>query len=250
MILAIIQARTSSSRLPNKVLKPILGKEMLLHQIDRVKKSKLINKVVVATSDELADKAIVSLCQNNKIDVFAGSLNNVLDRFYQCAKQYQPTHIVRLTADCPVIDWQIIDKTINAHLVGKFDYTSNGVQATYPDGLDVEVLTNKALSTAFNQATTNSQKEHVTLYINDNTKRFNIGYVKGDIDLSHLRWTVDEPEDFILVEKIYQNLYLENPNFLTNDILQLLDKKPELLEINQQFERNEGLKISLAKEKV
>lgn len=249
MILAILQARTSSTRLPNKVLKPILGKEMILHQINRIKRSKLIDKIVVATSDTPEDKAIISLCENNNIDVFTGSLHNVLDRFYQCAKLYKPKHIVRLTADCPVIDWEIIDKLINHHLQNNLDYTNNVVIPTYPDGLDASIMTEKTLKTVWMHAKTKAQKEHVTLYINDNKQDFKIGEVFNDIDLSHLRWTVDEPEDFELINKIYKDLYPNNPNFLTNDILNLLKEKPNLIKINNMLIRNEGLAISLAREK-
>ncbi len=244
-IIAILQARTSSTRLVNKVLKPILGKEMLLHQIERIQNSQLINKLIVATSNNNEDKKIVELCKKNYIEVFAGSLNNVLDRYYQCYKKHPAQHIVRLTADCPVTDWEVIDQLIYYHLRKQFDYTNNAVIATYPDGLDAEIMTANTLEEVWQKATKPSQKEHVTLYINDHKKQFKIGILKSKINLSHLRWTVDELEDFILIEKIYQTLYVNNPKFLTQDILNLLKNQPGLTRINQLFQRNEGLQKSL-----
>ncbi|KAF3978341.1 MAG: spore coat protein [Methylococcales symbiont of Iophon sp. n. MRB-2018] len=246
MILAILQARTSSSRLPNKVLKKILGKEMILHQINRIQHSKLIDKIVVATSDNAEDMAIVELCKQHNIDVFTGDLDNVLDRFYQCSIKFKPEHIVRLTADCPVADYQVIDKVVEYYLNGKYDYC--GTAETFPDGLDVEIFSLKSLINTWENATLTSEKEHVTYYINQNSGNFKIGYLENNQDLSTMRWTVDEPEDFILIEEIYKNLYPKNPNFLMADILNLLKQQPVLATINSQFKRNEGLQKSLARE--
>jgi spore coat polysaccharide biosynthesis protein SpsF len=243
MILAILQARFSSTRLPGKVLKPILGKEMLLHQVERIQHSKLIDKLVVATSIDGTDDVIEKVCLNNGIEVFRGNLNNVLDRFYKCAKIYNPLHIVRLTGDCPLIDWEVIDNMIEYYLNKKLDYISTF--SNFPDGLDAEVIAMGALIESKNNATLPSEKEHVTQYINQRKNEFNIGSFVCCKNLSHLRWTVDEPEDFILVEKIYQKLYKNNPNFLTNDILKLIEKNVELETINNHFLRNEGLKKSL-----
>jgi spore coat polysaccharide biosynthesis protein SpsF (cytidylyltransferase family) len=242
MILAILQARLSSSRLPKKVLKPILGKPMLLHQIERLQNSKMINKLVVATSDDDSDNDIAQMCIDNNIEVFRGSLNNVLDRFYQCAKFYNPKHIVRLTGDCPLADWQVIDDVIQYHLDSNYDYTNGSVKPAFPDGLDVEVVKREVLEIAWNNATSLSEKEHVTYYINKRKSKFKIGLLHCKEDLSHLRWTVDELEDFIFVEKVYQNLYENNPYFLMRDVLELLDAQPELLKINSHFEAYDGIK--------
>jgi spore coat polysaccharide biosynthesis protein SpsF (cytidylyltransferase family) len=242
MILAILQARLSSTRLPRKVLKPILGKPMLLHQIERLQNSKMINKLVVATSNDDSDDDIVQMCINNNIEVFRGSLNNVLDRFYQCAKFYNPKHIVRLTGDCPLADWQVIDDVIQYHLDSNYDYTNGSVKPAFPDGLDVEVVKREVLEIAWNNATSLSEKEHVTYYINKRKSKFKIGLLHCKEDLSHLRWTVDELEDFIFVEKVYQNLYENNPYFLMRDVLELLDAQPELLKINSHFEAYDGIK--------
>jgi len=148
MILAILQARTSSSRLPGKVLKPILGKPMLLLQIERVRRARKIDKLVVATSNDPSDDGIEALCKQHGIDCFRGSLNDVLDRFYRAALTYNPEHIVRLTGDCPLIDPELVDSIIDMHLEGNYDYTSNAIQMTFPDGLDVEILTIKVLKEA------------------------------------------------------------------------------------------------------
>ncbi|MBT5400552.1 glycosyltransferase family protein [bacterium] len=248
MILAILQARLSSSRLPNKVLKSILGKPMLLHQVERTQHSKKIDKLVIATSDNVSDDAIEKMCLDNNIEVFRGDLNNVLDRFYQCTRSFKPDHVVRLTGDCPLADWQIIDNMIQCYLDKKLDYMATSLN--FPDGLDVEVMTMKALAEAKYHATLPSELEHVTQYINKKNTKFKIEYFDFDKELSHLRWTVDEPEDFALVEKIYEALYEINPLFLTNDILDLLKRQPELTRINDSFIRNEGLEKSIQEDKV
>jgi spore coat polysaccharide biosynthesis protein SpsF len=249
MILAILQARFSSSRLPGKVLKPILGKPMLLRQIERLQHSQMIEKLVVATSDDNSDDGIVKICLDNNIEVFRGNLNNVLDRFYQCVKTYNPEHVVRLTGDCPLADWQVIDQVIQCHLDSGNDYTSNCLPPTYPDGLDVEVFKSKCLEDAWNRATLPSEKEHVTYYINQRPNDFKIGNFEYTQDLSKLRWTVDEPEDFYFVEKIYKALYRKNCLFTMNDVLSLLKKYPDMSQINDNFNRNEGLVKTLKLDK-
>lgn len=243
MILAILQARYSSSRLPKKVLRPILGKPMLLHQVERIQHAQMIDKIVVATSSDISDDPIEKMCLDNGVEVFRGDLNNVLDRFYQCAKLYKPKHIVRLTGDCPLIDWQIVDDVAQYCVNEGFDFVETSLE--FPDGLDTEIMTMSALSEAWKRATLPSEIEHVTQYIVNRADKFNNGLFKLGQSLSHLRWTVDESEDFDLVKKIYQGLYVENPLFLTNDILDLLSRQPELNKINQGFIRNEGLEKSL-----
>jgi spore coat polysaccharide biosynthesis protein SpsF len=247
MILAILQARYSSSRLPGKVLKPILGKPMLLRQIERLSNSEMIDKLVVATSDDTSDDAIEKMCLNNNVEVFRGSLDNVLDRFYQCTKFYRPDHIVRLTGDCPLADWQIIDDMIQYYLDKKLDYMATSLK--FPDGLDAEIMSFQALEEANEKALLPSEREHVTQYINKRTDRFKNGIFKSNQDLSHLRLTVDEPEDFSLVEEVYRSLYNNNPFFLTHDVLELLEKNPDLVKINSSFARNEGLEESLQEDK-
>lgn len=248
MNLAILQARISSSRLPGKVLKPILGKPMLLRQIERVGRAKKIDHLVVATSLDKSDDEIEKNCKTTNIDCFRGSLDDVLDRFYQAAKKYNPEHIVRLTGDCPLADPEVIDGIIKMHIEGGYDYTSNGIIRTLPDGLDVEIFTYKALKESWHESFLPSHREHVTGFINSKPDRYSLGSYTKNTDLSHLRWTVDEELDFVLVEKIYNELYPENPNFTTSDILELLERKPELKVINAQYKCNEGLEKSLKKD--
>ncbi len=248
-MLAILQARYSSSRLKGKAIKPILGKEMLLHQIQRIQKSKEIKKLIIATSTDKSDDIIEKLCINNDISVFRGDLKNVLDRFYQCAKENNAKDVIRLTGDCPLIDSEIIDSTIRHYKNGKYDYVSNVLIPSFPDGQDVEVMSMKTLKTAWENATKNSEKEHVTYYITQRKDKFNLGNYKNKDDLSHLRWSVDELEDFVFVLRVYENLYNKNNNFSMEDILSLLEKHPEFLEINSHIEHNLGLKKSLLEDR-
>ena len=238
MILAILQARTSSTRFPGRVLKPILGRPMLSLQIERIQRSKKIDKLIVATSNNHSDNNIENLCINIRISCFRGSLDDVLDRVYQTAMQYKPEHIVRLTGDCPLIDPQIIDEVIDFCIKGDLDYVSNCVEPTFPDGLDVEVFKFSVLETAWKESLLPSHREHVTPFIHQNNERFKVGHYKMQEDLSHLRWTVDRPEDFEFVSRIYKELYPQNPTFITEDILELINRKPSLLEINSHVERN------------
>lgn len=248
MILAILQARVSSSRLPGKVLKDILGAPMLLRQIERIKRAITIDKLVLATSTESSDGPLENLCFENRISCFRGSLNDVLDRFYQAALPYKPEHVVRLTGDCPLADPVLIDRLIQHHLDGGYDYSSNCVEPTWPDGLDAEIFRFSCLEEAWREATLPSQREHVTPFIRQQRERYRIGSIKNTVDMSQLRWTVDEPEDFELVSHIYASLYPSNPTFSTADILDLMENDVELKNINALYKRNEGYAASLLKD--
>lgn len=245
MILAILQARVTSSRLPGKVLKPVLGEPMLLRQIERIQRSRLIDRLVIATSTDHTNDAIEKMCTENQLSFFRGSLNDVLDRFYQAAMLFKPLHVVRLTGDCPLTDPDLIDEVVSFHLKGNFDYTSNALEPTYPDGLDVEIMRFSCLSRAWEEASLPSEREHVTSFIYKRPDLFKIGSVKGKFDLSFLRWTVDEPLDFELISNVYERLYPINPQFTTEHIYNLLKDNPELQNINAKFERNEGYQRSL-----
>ena len=251
MLLAILQARTSSTRLPGKVFKHILGRPMLSLQIERIQRSKKIDKLIVATSNDRSDSDIEDLCINIQIPCFRGSLDDVLDRFYQTATQYKPEHVVRLTGDCPLIDPEIIDKVINFYFEGDFNYATNSMAPyTFPDGLDVEVFSFTVLEKAWHEARLPSHREHVTPFICQHPEIFKVGYYKNEVDLSYLRWTVDEPEDFELIRQIYEALYKQNPKFTTQDILDFLYKNPSLLHINEKFVRNEGMEKSIKADKL
>lgn len=192
-VIAILQARMSSVRLPGKVLMPLFGMPMLLVMLDRVMASKRLDKVIVATSTDKTDDVIFDFCIKNGIGCFRGSLTDVLDRYYQAAMVFIPHHIVRLTADCPLINTEIMDKTIEKHLDGGFDFTAN---FGFPDGYDVEVMTLETLSRAWREASTPEEREHVTPYIRNNPDKFRIGRLENSQNMSHVKISVDTQEDY------------------------------------------------------
>lgn len=246
--LAIIQARTSSTRLPNKVIMNLAEKPVLSHVISRVKASALVSDIVVATTLSNEDIKIVKLVSNLDVKVYCGSENDVLDRFYQIAKIIQPDNIVRITSDCPVIDPKVIDLVISEYEKNNVDYASNALNPTFPDGLDVEVFSFRSLEKAYFEAKLYSEREHVTPYINKNKHIFKVINIANNIDLSDKRWTLDNKEDFILLSHIFDNLYYKNNLFGMSDILYFLSSKSELENINKHINRNEGLKKSLLKD--
>lgn len=246
MILVILQARTSSSRLPGKVLKPILDKPMILRQIERLARSKKIGKLILATSIDKSDDELVKICLENNIECFRGSLENVLERFYFTAEKYKPDTVVRLTGDCPLIDSNIIDKVIEFYQNNRFEYVSNTIPPTFPDGMDVEVFSFNSLKTAYENATLPSEIEHVTPYIRTH---FATGNFENKQDLSGLRWTVDEEEDYELVNTIYEALYKSIPHFTMENVLNYLEQNENISTINKKFTRNEGFEKSLLKDK-
>lgn len=246
--LAIIQARTSSTRLPNKVLMKLGEFTVIKNIILRLKKSKFIDEIVVATTINKEDKKIISEIINMDIRVFCGSEDDVLDRFYQVAKLLRPKNIVRITSDCPVIDPEIVDKVIKLHRETNSDYTSNVLEESFPDGLDIEVFTYNSLEIAWKNAKLLSEREHVTPFIR-NSNNFKKSNLKSDIDLSKKRWTLDNKEDYDFLKIIFDNLYYKNQNFNINDILDFIDKNPEIENINSSINRNEGYKKSLLEDK-
>jgi spore coat polysaccharide biosynthesis protein SpsF len=235
-VLVILQARMTSTRLPGKVLKPILGKPMIIHQLERIARSSKIDRTIVATSSDPTDAPIVAACEAAGFPTFRGSLQDVLDRFYRASATFPSKHVVRLTADCPLTDPEVIDGIVAMHLDGHFDYTTN---TRFPDGLDVEVFTSAALADAWREATFPYDREHVTPFIRDNPRKFRLGdYVKGiDGDMSHHRWTVDEPADFEVVSRIYNALYPVKPNFGMNDVLKVMEQNPDWKELNSESAR-------------
>jgi spore coat polysaccharide biosynthesis protein SpsF len=246
VILAILQARMSSTRLPGKVLKPILNRPMLSLQLERVRRSTQIDTLLVATSVDASDDSIAELCQREKVGCFRGSLNDVLDRYYQAALPYEPAHVVRLTGDCPLSDPDIIDRVIRYHVAESFQYTSNCHPPTFPNGLDVEIVQYPVLRTAWQEAKETYQREHVMPFLWQQPERFRLGNLTNSEDYSHMRWTVDHPEDFALVTEIFENLYPANPEFGFREILAFVQSQPNLGNINAQFKRNESLAKQLA----
>ena len=242
-ILAITQARVGSSRFPEKILKEVHGETLLEIHIKRILRSKNITQLKIATTNEPDAFKIVNLAKKLGIESYKGSLNNVLERFYFCAKSENPDYVVRLTSDCPLIDACVIDLVIDIILSDNtLDYISNTLNPTYPDGMDVEVFKFSALEKAYNEASDNLDKEHVTPYIWRNSSMkggslFHSFSYENDQDYSKMRMTVDEPEDYIVIESLINSLGLdkswqEYTNFLiTNN---------EIQQLNQRFKRNEG----------
>ncbi len=246
-VVAIIQARMSSTRLPGKVLMDIEGKPMLWHVVNRLKKSQLIDKIVIATTVSKRDLLVLRFAEENGIDCFAGSEEDVLDRYYQAAREFKADPIVRITGDCPLIDPLIVDQVVEEFLKLK-DYDLVGTNDTFPDGLDTVVYSFWALEKAWREAKLPSEREHVGPYITKHPELFKTKSLSYRINLSHLRWTVDEEEDLTLVREIFKRLFHEGEMFYTEDILSLLEQEPHLLEINSRIIRNEGYLKSLAQD--
>jgi spore coat polysaccharide biosynthesis protein SpsF len=246
MILAILQARMGSTRLPGKVLKPILGEPMLLRQIERLNRCRSFDRLIVATSTEAVDDPLVAVCRARGVSVARGSVNDVLGRFITTIGDQRPYAVARLTGDCPLADPDVIDAVVQFFLNGGYDYAGNVDSPTYPDGLDVEVMKTACLERAHREAVLPSEREHVTPYLRNHPELFKVGAYRSPVDLSALRWTVDEPADFDFVRQVYDRLYPQKPDFRLADILALVNDCPELSAINASIERNEGMKKSLA----
>ena len=245
--LALIQARYGSSRLPGKVMEPLCGKPLLQHVIERVGKSRHVEEVAVVTSVKPRNAPIVRLCDDLGIRVFSGSENDVLDRFYQFAKRIKPQYIVRVTADCPCYDWQLLDMAIEQS--DGCDYCGDMAE-TLPDGLDIEICRFSALEQAWREAALPPEREHVTQYIRKHPEWFQIKEFRcPTAGISHHRWTVDEPEDLQLVKAVFEHFYgLGQPDFTYRDVLEFLEAHPEIMRLNAKITRNEGLAKSLANE--
>lgn len=224
MILAILQARMSSSRLPGKVMRPLLGAPMIGRQIERLRRSRRIDRLVVATSGRADDDVLAAYCATLKVPVFRGSLTDVLARFHAAAQAFGPARtLVRLTGDCPLADWSVVDAVIDLHRRSGADYTNNTApRRSFPQGLDAEAMTSGALADADRESTDAYEREHVTPFIYRRPDRFRLTFLERRPALSRLRWTVDTPEDWEMVEWIYSKLYPGNPAFTTADVLALL----------------------------
>lgn len=249
-ILIICQARYASTRLPGKVLLTIRNKPLLWYLLKRLELVKTPNQIIIATSTSDSNKPLMDYLKEQKINYYAGDENDVLDRFYQTAKQYNGEIIVRITADCPLIDSTLIDRGLEIFLDDNFDYLSNVHPPTFPDGYDIEIFTFKALETSWKNAKLNSEREHVTPFIYNNPKIFSIKNFQNDKDLSNLRLTVDTKEDFILISKIIENFHDRWTKFDLKDVITFINQNPHLLKINAQYERNEGYFKSLKEDKL
>ena len=250
MNIAIIQARNGSTRFPGKTSVRVEGKTILEHVIERVASAHTLDDIFVATTINSEDLPLVKICAARGVRVFCGSSTDVLDRFYQLAKLIKPAHVVRITADCPLMDYNVIDSTVKIHLRSGADYTSNTVPPTFPDGLDVEVFKLCALEKAWKEAKLLSEREHVTPYIRNNPAVFSHAEYHNRKNLSALRWTLDEKQDLAFIRAVYTELYPNNPVFGMPDVLALLKRKPSLESINSGIIRNAGLLKSVAEDKV
>lgn len=242
-VVCIMQTRTGSTRLPNKVLKKICGKTVLEHDIDRLKKATTIDKIVVATTTLEQDNIVVEIAQKSSVGYFKGSKDDVLSRYYYAAKENNADVVIRVTSDCPLIDPKIIDdmmlKFVELRKKENIDYLSNKIKMTYPRGLDVEIFTFEALERCFKEGLKPYEREHVTPYIYLNPNKFNFENYENDKDYSELRWTLDTEEDLKLIETIYNNLYGENKLFYFEDVLRFVLDNPEISKINEHVRQKE-----------
>jgi len=237
-VVAIVQARTGSTRLPSKVLLDLAGAPVLERVLTRLQRCRRLDEVVVATTDLSRDDVLAELCQQHGWPVFRGSEQDVLDRYYQAASAHAAEAVVRITSDCPLIEPKVVDRVVDEFLQRQpaVSYASNAVpRRTYPRGLDTEVFTFTALERAWREDDRPAYREHVTPYINSNPELFSIHCVEHSEDYSHLRWTVDTPEDLELVRRIYDAL--GGDDFTWDEVRALLDEHPQWLEINRHVEQ-------------
>ena len=239
--LAILQARMTSTRLPGKVLMPILGQPMIARQIERLRRAQGFDRLVVATTTDASDDALVAVVEGLGVPVIRGEMDDVLVRFVRALDAFDPDTVVRLTADCPLASPRVIDRVIAEFNSRGLDYLSNTLQPTYPDGLDVEVVRAEVLRKVAAASTDPHEREHVTLGVYRHPELFTVGNVAGDVDLSDLRWTVDNAEDLDFVRSVYTRLYPGDPEFDIDAILELLRAEPSLSRTSLDAVRNAAL---------
>lgn len=237
-VLAVIQARCGSTRLPGKVMLPLAGKEALCRLVERVRRSAMLAHTMVATTTSAEDDVISYLCEREGFSCFRGHPTDLLDRHYQAGLAFEADAVVKIPSDCPLIDPSIIDRVVFHYKINNrsFDYVSNLHPPSYPDGNDVEVFSMRVLSTAWHEAERSFEREHTTPFIWDNPDRFRLGNVSWeagiDYSMSH-RWVLDYPEDYQFIKRVYEELYPANRDFALEDVLRLLAEKPEIGEINR-----------------
>jgi N-acetylneuraminate synthase/pseudaminic acid synthase len=239
----------SSSRLPGKVMKKILDKPIILLLFERLRQSRMIDKIILATSEHPDNDPMCAYVKSLGIDVFRGSENDVLERFYLAASPYTPEYVVRVTGDCPLLDPQICDRLFQTCIDNQADYAE--LSPEYAEGADCEILTFKALKTAYEKAVMKSEREHVTLYLNNRLDQFKKIVLPNKTDDSKYRFTVDEPQDFEVVKKVFEHLYQGEKHLFTYEqIKKFLDTHEDLMKLNTHIIRNEGLAISLRHDEV
>ncbi|MBS7564928.1 glycosyltransferase family protein [Mucilaginibacter sp. Bleaf8] len=239
-VVIVVQARMASTRLPGKVMLPVLGKSLLALMAERLAALTHPVTIVIATSVNAEDDVIAQEAEALNIPCYRGSQNNLLDRHYQAARLYDADVVLKIPSDCPLIDPRIIDHMLHFFFLneGKYDYVSNLHPATYPDGNDVEIMTVPCLKLAWKEAMRPMEMEHTTPFIWENPHLFRIGNVKWetglDYSMSH-RFTIDYQKDYEFIKQVYEALYPQNPNFSCTDILSLLEQRPDIYEINAQY---------------
>jgi len=243
---AIVQARMGSTRLPGKILKPLVGKPALWHLITRLGYSKCLKDIVVATTVNSEDDIVINFCRENHFKWYRGSEEDVLDRYYQAAKAFRADPVVRITADCPAIDPTIADEVIDGYFKGNFDVYSLGGE--FPDGLDCGLFSFWVLEDTWKHAVLPSEREHVGTYMKKHPDKYRLGHLEKFKGLGHHRWTLDEEADLRFLQTVFDRLYEPGKIFLTHEILDLLEAEPQLMEINAGIIRNEGYLKSLAED--
>jgi len=239
-VVIVVQARMSSTRFPGKILKPILGKSLLSRMIERLQMISHKATIVIATSDSDQDNVIEAEAQAIGVPCFRGSLNNCLDRHYQAGKQFDADVVIKIPSDCPLIDPRIIDKILDYYFdhEGEYDFVNNLHPATWPDGNDVEIMTMACIEKAWKEATRPLEIEHTTPYIWENPDKFRIANITWDTGLDYSmshRFTIDYPEDYEFINRVYEELYPQKLDFSCDDILKLLETKPGIYQINSGY---------------
>ena len=237
-IVAIVQARTGSTRLPGKVLLQLGNKKVLNHVFDRLKMCKNLTNLVLATTTNKKDDVLIDWAKENSIPFYRGSEEDVLSRYYGAAKKFKADIIVRITSDCPFIDFKVVDKVIKTHIKSKCDYTSNVHPPTYPDGFDTEVFTFQSIETANEKAKSKQEREHVTPFIWKKENKFKTQNVSYDKDYSEIRLTLDNSDDYEFLKRVVNKI--EDQNFTLNELVDFVKRNQDALLLNQHHKRNEN----------
>ncbi len=240
-ITLVVQARMRSTRLPGKVLAPVMDRPLLGYELERLRDVRAIAFRVVATTVNSSDDPVARLAADEGYLVVRGSASDVLDRFAQAARTTDADAVVRVTADCPLIDPEVADDVVERYLEGGWDYVSNTIERTYPRGLDVEVVGSEALLASAKDARTPAQREHVTPFIYENPGQFRIAQVRQKPDMSGERWTVDVPEDLEVIRRVIEGLYPTRPRFRLRDVATLLDANRTWRALNRHVDQRSHL---------
>ena len=244
----IVQARMTSTRLPGKVLLPLAGEPMLMRLVQRLRRVQRADGMVIATTTNPTDNPIATLCAQLDVPCHRGSEHDVLSRYADAARLHGADVVVRITSDCPLIDPALIDQVIEVYEEGDSDYVSNMLPPTWPYGMAVEVFSAAALAQAHAEASQSAEREHVTPFIYWHPERYRLRNLASPVDLSHHRWTVDTPEDYELVRRLFETLIPAHPEFTQADVLAVLDAHPDWLRINQHIQQKSATESQNTKE--